>query len=84
MQQVEVENARLRADGLRALPQLILMLQSHRLPSLDTKRIGKPVTFSVKREEEEEWREGSVNFGSFVVGVHGENMRAVLMGCRAR
>eukprot|EP00971_Amphidinium_carterae_P161911 3209665-Amphidinium_carterae.1 len=42
MQLVEAENARLRADGLGALPQLIQVLQTqtqHRLPSLvDTNR----------------------------------------------
>eukprot|EP00971_Amphidinium_carterae_P221339 4394056-Amphidinium_carterae.2 len=48
-----------------------------RLPFLvDTKSIGKPSTFSGK---EDEWREWSVKFESFVVGVYGEEMRAVLL-----
>eukprot|EP00971_Amphidinium_carterae_P181849 3608384-Amphidinium_carterae.1 len=61
-----------------ALPQLIQVLQSQtrdRLPSFaDTKRSRKPAMFSGK---EEEWRESSVKFESFVVGVCGNDMRVV-------
>eukprot|EP00971_Amphidinium_carterae_P216101 4289512-Amphidinium_carterae.3 len=62
MQQVEAKNARLRADGFGALPQLIQALQTQtrdKLPSLvDTKGVG-------------------VKFVSFVVGVYGEETRSV-------
>eukprot|EP00971_Amphidinium_carterae_P097730 1934029-Amphidinium_carterae.1 len=68
VQQVEAENTRLRTDGLGALPQLVQALQQRggsNLPSLVvTKGIGKPSTFAGK---EEEWREWSVKFESFVV-----------------
>eukprot|EP00971_Amphidinium_carterae_P321883 6398375-Amphidinium_carterae.1 len=61
MQLVEADNARLRADGLGALPQLTQLLQSHtrdRPPSLgDTKGIGKPATFAGR---ENEWRAASM------------------------
>eukprot|EP00971_Amphidinium_carterae_P009960 196610-Amphidinium_carterae.1 len=71
MQLVEAENARLRAEGLGALPQLIEVVQNQtrdRLPSLvDTNDIGKPGTLTGK---ENEWREWSVKFEGFVVGVH--------------
>eukprot|EP00971_Amphidinium_carterae_P221530 4397352-Amphidinium_carterae.1 len=67
VQQVEAKNARLRNEGLGALPHLIQVLSAQtrdRLPSLvDTKGIGKPTTFSGK---EDEWREWSVKFESFV------------------
>eukprot|EP00971_Amphidinium_carterae_P035239 693598-Amphidinium_carterae.2 len=80
VQQVEAENARLRTDGIGALPHLVQVLSAQtrdRLPSLvDTKGIGKPASFSGK---EDKWREWSVKFESFVVGVYGEEIMSVLL-----
>eukprot|EP00971_Amphidinium_carterae_P342432 6481738-Amphidinium_carterae.2 len=58
--------------------QQVLQSQTRDRPPLlvDTKGIGKPATFSGK---EDEWREWSVKFESFVFGVRGEDMRAVLL-----
>eukprot|EP00971_Amphidinium_carterae_P201957 4007212-Amphidinium_carterae.2 len=84
MQLVEAESARLRADGLGALPQLIQVLQSQARDRLvaslvDVKCIGKPATFSGK---EDEWRELSVKFESFGVGVYGKDMGGRPRGAR--
>eukprot|EP00971_Amphidinium_carterae_P332228 6466285-Amphidinium_carterae.1 len=48
---------------------------------LDTKGSGEPATFSGK---EDDWREWSVKFERFVVGIYGGSMRAVLLWAAER